>query len=218
MNPPLLPLLIPLVLVSLLSLANAEDKGVAQAKSVQEALNTPWTSLYVGSVLLTDYARVYAIALEIVRDKPGAGMKCRPVQEADGAYRPLSMDEYKALEKTVIAAAADVEKEITRSEVWAAYTKQWEQARTSEEIDALKSKVPPPAIDALFLLVRAVAPSGSITYHNDGDPDKLEHHLANGFAIKQRQLSSAELKILLGSDPYASLHEPLDTDKPQKGE
>jgi hypothetical protein len=131
MNRPLLFLLILSALVNLLSLSIAEDKAPAQSKSVQDPLNEPWTKLVIGSVLLTDYVQGYAAAVEIVRDKPGAAMKCRPIQESGGVFRPLSADEYNALEKVLQESAADVEKEITKSEAFSAFLKKYEKAKTS---------------------------------------------------------------------------------------
>jgi hypothetical protein len=59
--------------------------------------------------------------------------------------------------------------------------------------------------DIVALYVKAEGPSGTIEYANHGHADKLMQHLASQFAIKQREFSRAELKMLLGRDPYASL-------------
>ncbi|WP_050030127.1 hypothetical protein [Verrucomicrobium sp. BvORR034] len=205
MNRPLLLLLILSVQVNLLSLANAEDKVAAQAKSVQEPLTAPWTKLTLGSVLLTDYGQGYAAAMEIVRDKPGAAMKCRSIQESGGVFRALSADEYKALAKVLQESAADVEKEITKSEAFAAYLKKYEKAKTEEDFEAIRDEMPRGGWDIVALYVKAEGPSGAIEYANHGHADKLMQHLASQFAIKQRKFSRAELKLLLGRDPYASL-------------
>lgn len=204
MNRPWPLLLILSALVNLLSLANAEDKVATHAKSVQEPLNAPWTKLTLGSVLLTDYVQGYAAAMEIVRDKPGAAMKCRPIQEAGGEFRALSADQYKALEKVLQESAADVEKEITKSEAFAAYLKKYEKAKTEEDFEAIRDEMPRGGWDIVALYVKAEGPSGTLEYSNHGHADKLMQHLASHFAIKQREFSRAELKLLLGRDPYAS--------------
>lgn len=216
MNRPLLLLLMLSTLFALLPCSIAEDKAPALSKSVQDPLNAPWTKLVIGSVLLTDYVQGYAAAMEIVRDKPGAAMKCRPVQESGGVFRVLSADEYKALEKVLQESGADVEKEITKSEAFAAYLKKYEKAKTEEDFEAIRDEMPRGGWDIVALYVRAEGPSGTLEYGNHGHADKLMQHLASHFDIKQREFSRAELKLLLGKDPYASLDEPLGNDKPQK--